>query len=221
VKDENPDEDASPEAGDKAREVREFAEKVEPKITEDVVAITQGVGGFLKSLANRLKTRQSLARKIDKDSKNHGGDRGEAAARISDAIRYTMVVNTRNYVKAIKDARERFIALGYRVENEKNFWKSDEYKGFAFKLVSPDGYPVEFQIHTDESYEIKADLHDLYDVYRKLDPNSLEARNLHTKLKALADQIPVPDDESLFDIGNLINYEPDKKLKKFVGEGLD
>lgn len=221
VDDEEPEQDATPEAGDKAREVRKFAEEVEPKITEDVVAITQGVGGFLKGLANRLKTRKSLARKIDKDSKDFDGDRGEAAARITDAVRYTMVVNTKKYVQAIKDARERFIALGYKVEKEKNFWKSDEYKGYAFKLVSPDGYPVEFQIHTDESFEIKADLHGLYEQWRKLDPKSLEARNLHTKLKALASQIPVPEDESLFDIGNLINYEPDKKLKKYVGEGLD
>lgn len=217
VEDKNPEPEATAEAGEKAKVVREKAEQVEPKITEDVAKVASLVGGILRSLENRIKTRKSLARKIDKDAeKGYDGDRGEAALRISDAIRYTMVTNTKNYVKAIKDARERFLALGYKVENEKNFWKSDEYKGYTFKLVSPEGYPVEFQVHTNESYEIKEDLHKLYDELREIPEgeNIPRARQLSVELKRLADLIPVPEDESLFDIGKLISYHPDRKLSK-------
>lgn len=208
VEDKDPDPEATAEAVDKAKIVREKAEQVEPKITEDASKVASLVGGVLKSLENRIKTRKSLARKIDKDAEDDfKGDRGEAALRISDAIRYTMVTNTKNYVKAIKDARERFLALGYKVENEKNFWKSDEYKGYTFKLVSPEGYPVEFQVHTDESYEIKEDLHKLYDELRKIPKGEQipRQRQLKVELKRLADMIPVPEDESLFDIGKLIS----------------
>ncbi len=221
VEDKDPEPEATAEAVEKAKVVREKAEQVEPKITEDVSSVAQALGGILKSLENRIKTRKSLARKIDKDAETvFDGDRGEAALRISDAIRYTMVTNTKKYVQTIKDARERFLALGYKVENEKNFWKSDEYKGYTFKLVSPEGYPVEFQIHTDESYEIKEDLHKLYEELRAIPKGEQipRQRQLKVELKRLADLIPVPEDESLFDIGNLIGFDEDGKLTQLGKE---
>jgi len=207
VEDEAPNPEATAEAVEKAKTVREKAEQVEPEITRDVSSIAQALGGVLKSLEHRIKTSKSLARKIDKDAEeDYRGDRGEAALSISDAIRYTMVTNTKNYVQTIKEARERFLALGYKLENEKNFWKSDEYKGYTLKLVSPEGYAVEFQVHTDESYEIKEDLHKLYEELRAIpkDQNIPRQRQLKVELKRLADMIPVPEDESLFDIGKLI-----------------
>ena len=207
VEDEAPNPEATAEAVEKAKTVREKAEQVEPEITKDVSSIAKALGGVLKSLEHRIKTSKSLARKIDKDAEeDYRGDRGEAALSISDAIRYTMVTNTKNYVQTIKEARERFLALGYKLENEKNFWKSDEYKGYTLKLVSPEGYAVEFQVHTDESYEIKEDLHKLYEELRAIpkDQNIPRQRQLKVELKRLADMIPVPEDESLFDIGKLI-----------------
>jgi GNAT superfamily N-acetyltransferase len=207
VEDEAPSSEATAEAAEKAKAVREKAEQVEPEITKDVSSIAKALGGVLKSLEQRIKTSKSLARKIDKDAEDdYKGDRGEAALSISDAIRYTMVTNTKNYVQTIKEARERFLALGYKLENEKNFWKSDEYKGYTLKLVSPEGYAVEFQVHTDESYEIKEDLHELYKELRAIPKNESipRQRQLRVELKRLADMIPVPDDESLFDIGTLI-----------------
>ena len=207
VEDEAPSSEATAEAAEKAKAVREKAEQVEPEITKDVSSIAKALGGVLKSLEQRIKTSKSLARKIDKDAEDdYKGDRGEAALSISDAIRYTMVTNTKNYVQTIKEARERFLALGYKLENEKNFWKSDEYKGYTLKLVSPEGYAVEFQVHTDESYEIKEDLHELYKELRAIPKNESipRQRQLRVELKRLADMIPVPEDESLFDIGKLI-----------------
>jgi hypothetical protein len=151
------------------------------------------------------------------------GDRAEAALRISDAVRYTMVTSTDNYVTAIKQAKAEFLELGYQVQNEKNFWKSTDYKGFTFKLVSPEGYAVEFQIHTDESYEIKDDLHKLYEELRAIPAgtNVPRARQLSVELARLAKLIPVPKDEELFEVGKLVQYDPDKKLTRLGDEFKD
>ena len=213
-----PDEPASPEASAeaaaKAEIVRARIEQLEPEITKNISSIAKSVGGVLKSLQNRLKTTKSLARKIDKDAlDDHNGDRSKAAESISDGIRFTMVVNTKNYVQAIKEARERFLALGYKISKEKNNWKNESYKDYSMKLITPDGMAVEFQIHTDESYEIKDDLHKIYEELRQLDPNTKEAENLRGKLKQIAQNIPIPEDEELFEMGTLINYQPDKEKK--------
>lgn len=224
VEDEPPKPEATAEAIDNARIVRERALEVEPQITADVSSIAKSSGGVLKSLEHRIKTTKSLARKIDKDAvDDFDGDRSEAALRMSDAVRYTMVTSTGDYVGAIKQAREEFLALGYQVQNEKNFWKSDEYKGYTFKLVSPEGYAVEFQIHTDESYEIKDDLHTLYEELRAIPPgtNIPRARQLSVELKRLASLIPVPEDEELFEIGKLVQYTPDKELTRLGKEFED
>jgi GNAT superfamily N-acetyltransferase/uncharacterized protein YlzI (FlbEa/FlbD family) len=224
VEDEPPKPEATAEASDNARIVRERALQVEPQITADVSSVAKSAGGFLKSLENRIKTTKSLARKIDKDAvEDFDGDRAEAALKISDAVRYTMVTSTGDYVGAIKQARAEFLELGYQVQNEKNFWKSDEYKGYTFKLVSPEGYPVEFQIHTDESYEIKDDLHTLYEELRAIPAGTdiPRARQLSVELKRLADLIPVPEDEELFEIGKLVQYTPDKELTRLGKEFED
>jgi GNAT superfamily N-acetyltransferase len=225
VEDQPPKPEATAEASDKARIVRERALEIEPKITEDVAKVANISGGVLKSLENRIKTTKSLARKIDKDAVElFNGDRADAALRISDAVRYTMVTSTKDYVTVIKQVKAEFLDLGYEVQNEKNFWKSDEYKGFTFKLVSPEGYAVEFQIHTNESYEIKDDLHKLYEELRAIPVDALKnvprARQLSVELKRLADLIPVPDEE-LFEIGKLIQYNPDKKLTRLGEEFKD
>jgi GNAT superfamily N-acetyltransferase len=221
VEDEAPEPEATAEASDKARIVRERALEIEPKITEDVAKVAKVSGGVLKSLENRIKTTGSLARKIDKDAVElFNGDRADAALRISDAVRYTMVTSTADYVAAIKQVKAEFLDLGYEVQNEKNFWKSSEYKGFTFKLVSPEGYAVEFQIHTDESYEIKDDLHKLYKELRKIPvgTNVPKRRQLSFELEKLADLIPVPEDEELFQVGKLVQYNPDKKLTRLGDE---
>ena len=50
------------------------------------------VNGQLAGLNNRLKTLDSLTRKIKSDSITQGISLAKAAAKISDALRYTMVI---------------------------------------------------------------------------------------------------------------------------------
>jgi len=167
--------DTAPEQGQSADavrlagEVRARAVEVEPGMTADMQRVAKAVNGRLEGLEYRVKSTDSLARKIDQDAeKEHGGDRKAAAAKVSDAVRYTMVVDDGNYTDSARAAVTELADAGYTVERVKNFWApGDPYDGVNIK-ASKDGVVVEFQIHTPSSFKTKEKtLHPIYEKYRK------------------------------------------------------
>jgi hypothetical protein len=152
----------SEEAVKAAAEVRAHAETLEPGATEIMVRMSRQFGGKLEQLDQRLKTEESLARKIDADAvKDYNGDRERAAANLSDAIRYTMVFGDANYTEGMKATIKTMEADGYTFldangeSRVKNFWfDGDDYQGINAKAAK-DGMIVELQFHTPESLDFK------------------------------------------------------------------
>ena len=92
--DKAPEQGQSREAIREAQRLRRDAEAVEPVVTSLMEGIAKSIDADFaelegkSSLVNRLKSTDSLARKIDQDAENdHGGDREKAANAISDAVR--------------------------------------------------------------------------------------------------------------------------------------
>jgi len=210
--DEAPSKGQSKEAITEAEKLRSKAEIFEPVITGLIENISSSIGAKFgevdgkSSLVNRLKSTDSLARKIDQDAENdHAGDRAKAAAALSDSIRYTINVDDNNYTEGVEKTIKALEQTGFKVESVKNFWQAgDPYDGTNIK-VSREGTKVELQVHTPSSHRIKeVDLHDDYENYRS-NKNNTERRALWDGMVDKAKAISRPANMGkLLTIGTLV-----------------
>jgi len=159
----------SPEAVAEARKLREKALAVEPKVTELMKTIQENSGGEFVQLDERVKSTDSLARKIDGDAVvEYEGDRAIAARNVSDAVRYTLKVGDENYAQSLDSTIKALEASGFTLR-VKNFWQSgDPYDGVNIK-AKKDGIEVEVQLHTRSSFahkEGEGGTHPIYKAYQ-------------------------------------------------------
>jgi hypothetical protein len=205
VADKEPEQGQSKEAIALARGVRERAVAAEPSITKLVQAIADQSGAKLEGLSQRIKSTDSLSRKIDLDAeKEYQGDRNKAAEEISDANRYTISVNDNDYADTLKSTVSAFEETGWKVR-VKNFWQSgDPYDGVNVK-AERDGIKVEVQVHTPKSYQVKEKaLHDVYEVYRKSTDDSVR-ESTWNKMVGIAKRVPRPSNyTTVLGVGTLI-----------------
>jgi hypothetical protein len=189
-----PDAKYSKEAIAQARAIRSKSEAVEPLVTELVVNIQKKVGGEFVQLEERIKSTNSLARKIDGDAvAKYDGDRTAAAEEISDPVRYTLKVGDGNYAQALSLTVEALEATGFTLRT-KNFWQAgDPYDGVNIK-AKKDGLQVEIQLHTPSSYknkEGKGGTHKIYEKYRvEIDDSKRES--MWNQMLAIAKGVSKP-----------------------------
>ena len=229
--DKKPSAERSPEAVKQAERLRRDAEAVEPVITGLMQGIAKNINAEFpeidgkSSLTERLKSTDSLARKIDQDAeKEHGGDREKAANGISDAVRYTLNVDESDYTDGVEKTIDTLKETGWKVESVKNFWQAgDPYDGTNIKL-SKEGVKVELQLHTPTSHRIKeVGLHDDYEKYRVSKDNA-ERRSLWDKMTETAKSIPRPANTAkLLGIGTLVvqTFETAQQAGLIKSTGVD
>jgi hypothetical protein len=205
VTDKEPEQGQSKEAIALARAVREKAVAAEPVITKLVEGIAQQSGAKLEGLSQRVKSTDSLARKIDLDAEQgYGGDKKKAAEEISDANRYTLSVNDTDYASTLQSAVTAFEATGWKVR-VKNFWQAgDPYDGVNIK-AERDGVKVELQVHTPVSFRTKEkSLHDIYEIYRVSTDDGVR-RSSWEKMVKIATRVPRPANyATILGVGTLI-----------------
>jgi len=221
----------SPEAVKQAERIRRDAEAVEPVVTSLMEGIAKNIDADFaelegkSSLVQRLKSTDSLARKIDQDAeKDHGGDREKAANAISDAVRYTLNVDENNYTAGVEKTIKAVEETGWKVDSVKNFWQAgDPYDGTNIKL-SKEGVKVELQLHTPTSHRIKeVDLHDSYEKYRVSKDNT-ERQSLWDGMVEKAKAIPRPANMGkLLTLGTLVTqtFETAQQAGLVKSTGVD
>ena len=207
-----PKAERTPEAIKAAQRIRQKAEQVEPVITQLMVDLAEKSGGVFaeiegkNSLVERIKSTESLARKIDGDAeKKYGGDREKAADEIFDAVRYTVNVDDNKYTENLERTIDTLEKTGWKIVEVKNFWQQgDPYDGVNMK-VSRDGVKVELQLHTPKSHEIKeVKLHNDYAKYR-VETNDTVRQTLWDKMVDTAKAIPRPSNSAkLLTLGTLV-----------------
>jgi hypothetical protein len=214
----------SPEAVALATAVRARALAVEPTVTNLVKGLVAQSGGTLISLEQRVKSTDSLARKIDADAeKEFGGDKKAAADAVSDSLRYTMSVGDENYTAGLESTVKALEATGWKLR-VKNFWQSgDPYDGANIKATK-DGVTVEIQVHTPKSYSVKEkQLHDEYEIYREAKDDSVR-RTSWDKMVGIAKSIPRPSNTAaLLAIGTLViqQFETAQQAGLIKSTGVD
>jgi hypothetical protein len=229
--DKAPEQGQSKEAIAQAQRIRKDAEAVEPVVTTLMEGIAKTIDADFaeidgkSSLEQRLKSTDSLARKIDQDAeKDHGGDREKAANALSDAVRYTLNVDDNNYTDGVEKTIKAVEETGWKVESVKNFWQAgDPYDGTNIKL-SKDGVKVELQLHTPTSHKIKeVDLHDDYEKYRVSKDNT-ERKSLWDSMVTKAQAIPRPANMGkLLTLGTLVTqtFETAQQAGLVKSTGVD
>ena len=221
----------TPKAVEQAEKLRRSSEIEEPKVTAMMQGIVKTIGGVfgetegVNSLETRLKSTDSLARKIDADAeKDHEGDREKAAQGVSDAIRYTINVDDAEYTDGLEKAIKAVEETGWKIRDVKNFWQEgDPYNGVHIKM-SKDGVQVEVQLHTPNSHRVKeGGLHDTYDIYRE-SKNNVERQSLWDSMITTAKTIPTPANSGkLYTIGTLVlqTYETAQQAGLTKSTGVD
>jgi hypothetical protein len=176
-----------------ANKIYEKASAVEPEITNIMEVISNKLGANLTGLEYKLKTVDSLNRKIlDVANEKFNGDLKMAAENISDAVRYTMLTNSSKYMETVNSAVATLKRKGYSAV-VKNTWKPNSaYKGINVALVSPSGQRLELQFHTAKSLSVKGKIHPMYEEWRVLDPNSSKAETLMSEMIKLSSSLVTP-----------------------------
>lgn len=181
----------------KAKDMLEVAKKNEPDITNDLKNLTKKSGFKLEGLEYRLKTLESLARKV----------KNEPDAKMRDVTRYTVIGKADTMTKDYNGFVAKMLEKGYNVSAVKNYWNnhSNPYNGINNNFISPKGYEFELQFHTQESFDLKnGKLHELYERQRVLDPfkDVDEILKLDFEMNQLSKKLTRPKNIELIGGGN-------------------
>ncbi len=170
------------------------AKEVEPAITAALKSI-ESEKAHLEGLEYRLKSSESLTRKIISDSHDMEVSLEEAAANIKDVLRYTFIIDENDYTEITKQTLDKLTKDGYSVTAFKNFWAKEniDYQGINSNLKTSDGTIFELQFHTQESYDTKSEkTHKLYEIIRSESSSDEEKAEASRKQHELFLLVPVP-----------------------------
>lgn len=169
--------------------------KTELNITKFLKEVSSTENSELFGLDYKIKSKESLVRKIIFDSKEKRITLKEATNQINDALRYTILNDEDSFTNKYFKIVEKMKAKGYNIIRVKNTFKQDVVYKSINTLVKNNGDIFELQFHTPKSVEIKeGGLHKLYEIQRSLnkekDYKKWEA--LVNKMIKLSNTIPIP-----------------------------
>ncbi|MDG6808445.1 minor capsid protein [Glaesserella parasuis] len=179
-------------------ELRQKAIDVEPEITEKITEIISSVGAKTAGLEYRLKSLESLKRKVETEVLA-GISEKQAINSVKDVIRYTAILDVNNFVLQYDKIQSALEKQGYFTVVVKNTWKdSAVYKGvntFVTTLIKKDNVVFELQYHTQQSFDWKNGvLHNLYEQFRDPATPQDERKKLYEKMQILSSKLTVPKD---------------------------
>lgn len=152
----------------------EVSTKAEGPTTKSLTTLADQTGGEMIGLDYRLKSEESLTRKIFDIADATGEDPAEVAKDMKDVLRYTTVFAPEKYVQGVKDTVKELLATGHTKKKFKNTWGNKSgYLGINAVFVTAEGAMFELQFHTPQSFHAKDEgTHALYEEQRRLDPAS-------------------------------------------------
>jgi hypothetical protein len=133
----------------------------------------------LTGLNTRLKSYESLLRKINKDGLHHS---------YGDVLRYTLLADAKDYAEKANLVMEDMKRIGYKTIEVRDYWvdKDTAYNGLNINFATPDRYIFELQFQTPESLELKNRLHPIYEKLRKSN-DELEITRLGQIMDSIAE----------------------------------
>ena len=167
--------------------INENAKQKEPKITKDVTKAIEDTGAYAYGLDHKLKTVESIGRKIDTKGIEH----------INDALRYTSVSNNDNFVRNYNTIKNELNDKGYKEIECKNYFDMYnkglvKHKSVQSKFKDPTGYTFEIQFQTQQSQNAKDKKTPLYEEARSKNVTDARKNELEQEMVKLAEEVPSP-----------------------------
>ena len=167
------------------------------QITKDVRSAVRNAGSKMYGLENRLKTKESISRKIDKKSKEDKQSLSKSAENIKDAVRLTAISSTDKFVSSYEKIKKELEKKGYEETGCKNYFDlfnkgQVKHKAVQSNFKTKDGYEFEIQFQTPESQKAKTKKIPLYEERRKVGIDPKRAKELEKQMEDLAFKVPDP-----------------------------
>ena len=180
-----------------AAAVHQAAKKKVNTITNDVTAAASSAGAKMHGLENKLKTKESISRKIMADSKEKNISPFEASTDIKDAVRYTIMSSDAKFTDNYFSVKNQLEQKGYSETRCKNYFDlyrkgKVKHKSIQSVFSDPDGYSFEIQFHTPSSQLAKDKKIQLYEERRKPGIKPDRARYLEEQMVVLAKNVSTP-----------------------------
>ncbi|AVQ07991.1 XopAD/skwp family type III secretion system effector [Xanthomonas vasicola] len=140
------------------------ARQMEPQVTDMLQRIAARHGGQLAGTQHQLKSYSSLQEKLKQRMALKKQTLEEAAANVNDALRYSVVLEPRDFTAGLRAVLAALDDQGHarvRLTNQFTAYPPS-FKAINVTLRSPDGALWEIQFHTPETFALKERFHDLY-----------------------------------------------------------
>lgn len=220
MRDKEPGERHTEGARQLAAGVRKRGEQDAQKVTARVLDMADQFGYTPEGLAYRLKTRDSIASKIDRDTNeiidNSGGKlsfaeaQQQAAAGMGDVIRFTFLANE-GYTTKLKGLIGELESTGHNVRAKNSWVEGQAFRGMNMAVTGPGGEKFEIQVHSNESKKLAQRAHALYNVYRESKDDD-QRRRVHDQMIRFASEMRAPYDMMSPDGGWATNLSERKRL---------
>jgi multidrug efflux pump subunit AcrA (membrane-fusion protein) len=183
--------------GKDLKRVKAFADaaaQAEPELSAKLASMvadlpTSELAGF----DARLKSFDSLARKVATIMAERSLPADLALSRVKDSIRYTVMTPGDEFAQASTAVTDRLVADGLESVEFKNFFGSDDYQGINTTWRDPsDGRTFEVQFHTPESFAAKTETHPWYEELRLPGIDAARQAELKRMQKEVFDAVPRP-----------------------------
>ena len=177
------------EVGALARSHHARAAAAEPDVTSLVTTLGEMMGAKAEGLDFRLKTEESLARKIATIADEMGITPEEAAEEVNDSLRYTLTMDREGFVENVLAIQNELAAEGWEMWDtawRNYFAPGDDYDGYNTVLYNPEsGQKFELQFHTPESYSIKHESWAIYNRWRNTHEDGPIRADLYRQMQDL------------------------------------
>lgn len=177
--------------------IYEKAKGKEPLITKDVKKAARLANSKMHGLEHRLKTRESIKRKIKTDSLEKSITQKEAAESIKDAVRYTTITDSSHFVSAYNIFKGYLESSGYKEIRCKNYFElyrqgKVKHKSVQSIFQDKEGYRFEVQFQTPASQRAKNLKLPIYEERRKPGLSPERQQELERKMEELAENVEDP-----------------------------
>lgn len=170
------------------------AKKAEKSISPRVRAAAVMSGAELQGFDHRLKSGDSLKRKVATWMKGDDGlTVNKALSEINDSVRYTFVWSSGEYTSGVTRASSLLAAWGDDSTRWSNTWnRTGGYKAVNAAWREPGGHIYEVQFHTPQSKKAQETTHKLYEEQRLPSTPPERVKELQAQQAEIFTAVPVP-----------------------------
>jgi hypothetical protein len=163
--------------------------------------ITRCLAGLDKCFKGEDRLKEKVADLLEPSSELSAA---EALGAVSDVVRFTCLYPESRYTQGVIADVERIKVRGFELDQLKNTWTSDQYKGINTQWLEPEsGVRFEVQFHTHASLEAKELSHKAYERIRSItspspqtDQEAAELEGFQSSVNAM---VPIPADVSVIE----------------------